>query len=152
MNLKKYIYLLFILYAGCAAYKELKPEPDVSFLENGYIELKDDDDFFELDEGKKYFLEEKGTTFKYEAKDSYKEAQIFYNNAKKGFDVVYRLTGYNNTEKRAEIEAFYKEKELIEKLVEGTLELSKIKIGENSEWGRRFVLHPANRFLNYCPF
>jgi hypothetical protein len=56
MNFKKFIWLCFIFWAGCAAYKQLKPDPPISFLENGYIELKDDDEFFELDEGDKYFL------------------------------------------------------------------------------------------------
>ena len=56
MNFKKFIWLCFIFWAGCAAYKQLKPDPPISFLENGYIELKDDDEFFELDEGNKYFL------------------------------------------------------------------------------------------------
>ena len=42
--------------AGCAAYKELEPVPRISFLEAGYIELLDDDEKFELDEGNKYFI------------------------------------------------------------------------------------------------
>jgi len=56
MKIKKLLWLCFIFWAGCAAYKELKPDPAISFVESGYIELKDDDEFFELDEGKKYFL------------------------------------------------------------------------------------------------
>jgi len=47
---------LSVLIAGCAAYKELKPEPEISFIENGYIELLDDQEKFELSEGKKYFI------------------------------------------------------------------------------------------------
>jgi hypothetical protein len=42
--------------AGCAAYKELEPVPRISFLEDGYIELMDDDERFELSEGNKYFI------------------------------------------------------------------------------------------------
>ncbi|RMH65446.1 MAG: hypothetical protein D6677_02595, partial [Calditrichaeota bacterium] len=44
------------LFTGCAAYKQLQPEPPVSPKENGYIELKDDDEWFELDQGKKYYI------------------------------------------------------------------------------------------------
>jgi len=50
------LYILIILMAGCAAYKELEPVPQISFLEAGYIELLDEDERFELDEGKKYFI------------------------------------------------------------------------------------------------
>lgn len=57
MHIKKILLVtLAILLTGCAAYKELKPEPEVNFLENGYLELKDDKDLFELSEGKKYFM------------------------------------------------------------------------------------------------
>jgi hypothetical protein len=44
------------ILGGCAAYKELQPEPAVSFIASGFIEIKDDDDNFELDEGNKYFI------------------------------------------------------------------------------------------------
>ncbi len=50
------IYILCVLMAGCAAYKELEPVPQISFLEDGYIELLDDQEKFELDEGDKYFI------------------------------------------------------------------------------------------------
>ncbi len=50
------ILILAIMMAGCAAYKELQPAPEISFIENGYIELLDDQDRFELGEGKKYFI------------------------------------------------------------------------------------------------
>jgi hypothetical protein len=57
MTYSKYIlYILIVLMTGCAAYKELEPVPQISFLEAGYIELLDDDEKFELDEGKKYFI------------------------------------------------------------------------------------------------
>ncbi len=50
------VYISSLLLAGCAAYKELQPEPKISFIEDGYIELQDDDENFELSEGKKYFI------------------------------------------------------------------------------------------------
>jgi len=57
MRYSKYIlYILIVLMAGCAAYKELEPVPQISFLEAEYIELLDEDEKFELDEGKKYFI------------------------------------------------------------------------------------------------
>ncbi len=58
---------LLVLLGGCAAYKELQPEPPVVPAERGYIELKDDKKDFELDEGKKYFIK-----FPYPARDHYK--------------------------------------------------------------------------------
>ena len=57
MKYSKYLlYVLSLLIAGCAAYKELEPTPQISFLEDGYIELMDDDEKFELSEGNKYFI------------------------------------------------------------------------------------------------
>jgi hypothetical protein len=50
------IYLLLFLIIGCAAYKELKPKPEISFLENGYIEILDKDKPFDLKKDKKYFI------------------------------------------------------------------------------------------------
>ncbi len=49
--------MLVAMLSGCAAYKQLTPEPAVKPAENGYIELKDDQEWFELDAGKKYFIE-----------------------------------------------------------------------------------------------
>lgn len=40
----------------CAAYKELKPDPGISFLEKGFIEIKDGDENFELEKDNKYFM------------------------------------------------------------------------------------------------
>ena len=40
--------LSILIVTGCAAYKELKPKPEVSFVENGYIEILDKDEKFEL--------------------------------------------------------------------------------------------------------
>jgi hypothetical protein len=56
MKVKILMLLTSIYLAGCAAYKELKPDPEVSSIENGYIEIKDGDDNFELDKDKKYFM------------------------------------------------------------------------------------------------
>ena len=42
---------------GCAAFKQLEPDPEISPLEGKYIKLADDEDFFELDKGKKYYVE-----------------------------------------------------------------------------------------------
>ena len=50
------LYILIVAMAGCAAYKELEPIPQISFIEAGYIELMDDEERFELDEGNKYFI------------------------------------------------------------------------------------------------
>jgi hypothetical protein len=58
--------LLFLL-GGCAAYKELEPEPPLSSAVRGYIELKDDKNDFELDQGNKYFIK-----FPYPPRDHYK--------------------------------------------------------------------------------
>ncbi len=53
----RYLQLAFLLLIfGCAAYKQLKPKPEISFLENGYIELKNGDKHFELKKDKKYFI------------------------------------------------------------------------------------------------
>ena len=44
------------LLAGCAAYKELSPDPQVLPAERGYIELKNGDEQFKLDKDGKYFI------------------------------------------------------------------------------------------------
>lgn len=44
------------LLAGCATFKELEPKPELSPVERGYIELKNDKDNFQLDQGKRYFI------------------------------------------------------------------------------------------------
>ena len=48
--------LFTVLLGGCAAYKELTPEPPLSPAERGYIELKDDKENFTLEQDKKYFI------------------------------------------------------------------------------------------------
>jgi hypothetical protein len=50
------ILLITLFLAGCASFKELKPDPDLYPTERGYIELKDGKDNFELLQGKKYFI------------------------------------------------------------------------------------------------
>ncbi|MCC6396122.1 MAG: hypothetical protein IT282_03820 [Bacteroidetes bacterium] len=50
---------LFLLY-GCAAYKQLSPEPPITSAERGYIPLTDDDENFQLEEGNKYYMEVPG--------------------------------------------------------------------------------------------
>jgi hypothetical protein len=67
MRLHFSVLTLLLVLGGCAAYKELEPEPPVSPAERGYIELKDDKRDFELDQGKKYFVK-----FPYPARDHYK--------------------------------------------------------------------------------
>jgi hypothetical protein len=57
MSIKKSLVLLLLFYFGCAAYKQLQPDPEISFLENGYIKISDDEDKFELAQGKKYYME-----------------------------------------------------------------------------------------------
>jgi hypothetical protein len=42
---------------GCAAYTHLEPDPGVIPAEGKYIELKDDDEFFELNQGDQYYVE-----------------------------------------------------------------------------------------------
>ncbi len=44
------------LLAGCATFKELQPKPELSPVERGYIELKNDKEDFQLDQGKQYFI------------------------------------------------------------------------------------------------
>ena len=48
--------LSLALIAGCATFKELEPKPELSPLERGYIELRNDKEFFQLDQGKQYFI------------------------------------------------------------------------------------------------
>ncbi len=48
-------FLIFL--AGCSAYKELSPHPEVLPQERGYIELKDGDKNFSLDKDKKYYIQ-----------------------------------------------------------------------------------------------
>lgn len=56
MKIKHFVLAAFLLTLGCATYKQLKPEPELSFLEQGYIELKKGKEDFALDKGKRYFI------------------------------------------------------------------------------------------------
>ncbi len=51
------LFLFTFLLAGCAAYKELEPDPPLLPAERGYIELKDNKDNFELSRDKKYYIQ-----------------------------------------------------------------------------------------------
>ena len=48
--------LSLALVAGCATFKELEPKPELSPVERGYIELRNDREYFQLDQGKHYFI------------------------------------------------------------------------------------------------
>ena len=48
---------LLLFFSGCAAYKELSPEPPVLPAERGYIEIKNKSDNFLLERDKKYYIE-----------------------------------------------------------------------------------------------
>jgi hypothetical protein len=48
---------LALLVAGCAAYTELSPDPELTPQERGYIRLADGDKNFRLDQGEKYYME-----------------------------------------------------------------------------------------------
>ncbi len=53
----KFVLILIVFYAvGCSTFKELEPDPELSPLEKGYIQLKDDDENFELEKSGKYFI------------------------------------------------------------------------------------------------
>ncbi len=56
MKLRAIVAIGLLLLPGCAAYKELEPKPELSPFEQGYIELKDGKDNFELDKDKKYYI------------------------------------------------------------------------------------------------
>jgi hypothetical protein len=57
MRTMKLLSLSFLaLLSGCATFKELEPEPPISPQERGFIELKNDEDVFQLAEGERYFI------------------------------------------------------------------------------------------------
>ena len=56
MRSKLLLALSFSLLAGCATFKELEPKPELTPVERGYIELKNDKEDFQLDQGKQYFI------------------------------------------------------------------------------------------------
>lgn len=56
MNRLAVLLLALFVLAGCSAYKELSPKPELSPAERGYIELKDGDEYFTLKKDSKYFI------------------------------------------------------------------------------------------------
>ncbi len=56
MKAKIVLLLATFLWMGCAAYKHLEPKPEISNREDGYIELTNDDERFELKEDKNYYI------------------------------------------------------------------------------------------------
>ena len=57
MKVRILIWALIPFIVGCAAFKQLEPDPEISSQEGKYIKLADDDDYFELDKGNKYYVE-----------------------------------------------------------------------------------------------
>ena len=57
MKLKFLLLSGFLVIAGCATYKQLKPKPEPSPVEQGYLELKHDQKNFELKKEKRYFIQ-----------------------------------------------------------------------------------------------
>ncbi len=45
-----------LIMFGCAPYQQLKPKPELSYAEQGFVELKNDKKDFELKKEKKYFI------------------------------------------------------------------------------------------------
>ncbi|NLG18042.1 MAG: hypothetical protein GX556_11985 [Fibrobacter sp.] len=56
MKLRNLYLAAILVIAGCSSYKQLKPKPELSPAESGYIELMSGKKNFELKKGKKYFL------------------------------------------------------------------------------------------------
>lgn len=54
--MKLSVYLFTAALIGCAAYSELKPKPELTGMERGYLELQRDQKYFELKKNKKYFV------------------------------------------------------------------------------------------------
>ncbi|MGB6032986.1 MAG: hypothetical protein WBG01_15270 [Bacteroidota bacterium] len=56
--MKRHLPLFFLAFilAACSAYKELTPDPPLTPLERGYIELKKDTDLFVLEKEGKYYI------------------------------------------------------------------------------------------------
>jgi len=50
------VVVVALVFAGCSAYNELSPEPPITPLERGYIELKKDDEAFVLEKEAKYYV------------------------------------------------------------------------------------------------
>jgi len=56
MKIRALLLLLFLVLYGCSTFTELEPDPEITPAELGYIELKNDDENFELEAGEKYFI------------------------------------------------------------------------------------------------
>ena len=58
-------FVMFLLLSGCAGYKELEPQPPLSNVERGYVELKVKNENFKLEQNKKYFMKFPGLHIAY---------------------------------------------------------------------------------------
>jgi hypothetical protein len=56
MRTKIYLVSALVVIAGCAPYRQLKPKPELTPQEQGYIELKHDKKDFDLKKNKRYFF------------------------------------------------------------------------------------------------
>ena len=56
MFLNKCLIVIFLVLFSCSTYSELSPQPEIAGQEGQYTELMDNDDSFELSDGKKYFI------------------------------------------------------------------------------------------------
>jgi hypothetical protein len=56
MNRLVAVFAALLVLSGCAAYKELTPKPELSPAERGYVELRNDDEYFKLEKDTKYFI------------------------------------------------------------------------------------------------
>lgn len=57
MKLKIAATLILVFLASCGKYKMLKPKPEVLARESDYIRILDKDKYFQLESGKKYYME-----------------------------------------------------------------------------------------------
>jgi hypothetical protein len=56
MRIRSLLLSVLLIVTGCATYKQLKPKPEPSPIEQGYLELKHDAKNFELKKEKRYFI------------------------------------------------------------------------------------------------
>jgi hypothetical protein len=56
MRIRSLLLSVLLIVTGCATYKQLKPKPDPTPVEGGYLELKHDAKNFELKKDKRYFI------------------------------------------------------------------------------------------------
>jgi hypothetical protein len=56
MRIRSLLLSALLVVTGCATYKQLKPKPEPTPVEQGYLELKHDDKNFELKKEKQYFI------------------------------------------------------------------------------------------------